>query len=472
MRLRFFLAFALVALVSILSLVMLVRLTTQREVTAFMFRGGMIGANELVSALESYYQDNQSWAGVEALFNIPGGHGGMGQGFGRQGMGGMMNQHLVLAGADGRLIHDTSDPQASGYLPEQQLGTAIELKNGNQIVGYLFPEGGIVFQSGDHTILTQRLDNAARLAALIAGSLSLLLSILLAYTLMRPVHDLTGAAQTLAAGGLSYRVQVRGDDELASLGRAFNQMAESLQQAEQSRRDMTADIAHELRTPLAVQRAHLEAIQDGIYPLNRETLEPILEQNHTLARLVEDLRTLALADSGQLTLNRTPNNLSELVKHVIERFKPQTDARQVELRLQPAQAGLPLVSIDPVRIEQVISNLVTNALRYTPEKGSIILLLERSLGAVLLSIRDSGPGIPAEVLPHIFERFYRAGHSRSREEGGTGIGLAIARHLAEAHGGKLTASNHPQGGAVFTLRLPETHERLKQRQLDGTVLKR
>jgi signal transduction histidine kinase len=461
MRLRFFLAFALVALVSILSLVTLVRLTTQREVTAFMFRGGMIGANELVTALESFYQDNQSWAGVEALFNIPGGHGRMGQGFGRQGMGGMMNQHLVLAGADGRLIHDTSDSQAGGYLPEQQLATAIELKNGDLIVGYLFPEGGVVFQAGDHTILTQRLDNAARVAALIAGSVSLLLSILLAYTLMRPVHDLTGAAQTLASGGLSHRVQVRGDDELAALGRAFNQMAESLQQAEQSRRDMTADIAHELRTPLAVQRAHLEAVQDGIYPLNLETLEPILEQNHTLARLVEDLRTLALADTGQLTLNRSPQDLQELALNVVERFQPQAGSRNVKLLLERPSQPLPKIFVDATRIEQIISNLVTNALRYTPEQGSITIKLEHPLSAVQLSIRDSGPGIPAEVLPHIFERFYRAGHSRSREEGGTGIGLAIARHLAEAHGGKLTASNHPQGGAVFILWLPETHERLK-----------
>jgi two-component system, OmpR family, sensor histidine kinase BaeS len=454
MRLRIFLAFALVVLVSILSVVTLVRLTTQREVTTFMFRGGLSGSTELVNALEAYYKENQSWQGVETILRTPGSHGRMGQGAGQSGMGGMMNQRLRLADSDGSLVYDTEDTQASGQLSSQQIQAAITLKNGSRTVGFLLPENGMVFQAGDQTALMQRLDNAAWVAALIAGGVSLLLAMLLAYTVLRPVRDLTNAAQSLASGQLSHRVVVSGDDELASLGKAFNQMAESLQLAEQSRRDMTADIAHELRTPLAVQRAHLEAIQDGIYPFTAENLDPILQQNHTLARLVEDLRTLALADSGQLTLNRTPNDLSELVKHVIERFKPQTDSRQVELHLQPAQAALPLVSIDPVRIEQVISNLVTNALRYTPEKGSISLSLSTQSGQVQLQVHDSGPGIHPNDLPHIFERFYRAGHSRSREEGGTGIGLAIARQLAEAHGGALTASNHPEGGALFTLSLP------------------
>ena len=453
MRLRIFLAFALVVLVSILSVVTLVRLTTQREVTTFMFRGGMTGSTELVEALEAYYQENQSWQGADALLGAPGSHG-RGQGAGQQGMAGMMNQRLRLAGADGSLVYDTGDTQASGKLSEQQLDQAIVLKNGLATVGYLLPESNMAFQAGDQTMLVERLNNAAWVAALIASGVSLLLAMLLAYTVLRPVRDLTRAAQTLASGQLSHRVKVSGDDELASLGKAFNQMAESLQQAEQSRRDMTADIAHELRTPLAVQRAHLEAIQDGIYSLTPESLEPVLQQNHTLARLVEDLRTLALADSGQLTLNRAPNDLAELVGHVVERFKPQASSRQVELHLDPVQASLPRVSFDPVRIEQVITNLVTNALRYTPENGKIRLCLSNQPGQVHLQVHDDGPGISPQDLPHIFERFYRAGHSRSREEGGTGIGLAIARQLAEAHGGTLTASNHPKGGAEFTLSLP------------------
>jgi two-component system, OmpR family, sensor histidine kinase BaeS len=454
MRLRIFLAFALVVLVSIVSVVTLVRLTTQREVTTFMFRGGMTGSTELVDALEAYYRENKSWQGVELLLRTPGSHGRMGQGAGQQGMAGMMNQRLRLADPEGNLVYDTGNPQATGQLSASQIDAAITLKNGSRTVGYLLPESGMAFQTGDQTALMARLDHAARIAALIAGGVSLLLAMLLAYTVLRPVRDLTNAAQSLASGQLSHRVKVSGDDELASLGKAFNQMAESLQQAEQSRRDMTADIAHELRTPLAVQRAHLEAIQDGIYPLTTESLDPVLQQNHTLARLVEDLRTLALADAGQLTLNRAPNDLTELVQHVVERFKPQANSRLVELYMQPPATPLPLISIDPVRIEQVVTNLVTNALRYTPQNGRITLSLSSGPEQVQLQVHDSGPGIPQEDMAHIFKRFYRAGHSRSREEGGTGIGLAIARQLAEAHGGTLTAANHPKGGALFTLGLP------------------
>ena len=454
MRLRIFLAFALVVVVSILSVVTLVRLTTQREVTTFMFRGGMSDSSELVNALEDYYQGNQIWEGVEALLNLPGMHGRMGQGAGQQGVAGMVNQRLRLADKDGQLIFDTEDAQASGQFTQQELSQAITLKNGLRTVGYLLPESNLALQVGDQTALIRRLDNAARVAALIAGGVSLLLAMLLAYTVLRPVRDLTNAAQSLASGQLSHRVKVSGDDELATLGKAFNQMAESLQQAQQSRRDMTADIAHELRTPLAVQRAHLEAIQDGIYPLTPDSLEAILQQNHTLARLVEDLRTLALADAGQLTLNRAPDDLVALVENVADRFQPQANARQISLLIEPIQTALPPLSIDPVRIEQVITNLVSNALRYTPEGGTIRLSLSQQPGQVHLQIQDSGPGIAAKDLPHIFKRFYRAGQSRSREEGGTGIGLAIARQLAEAHGGWLTASNHPQGGALFTLSLP------------------
>jgi two-component system OmpR family sensor kinase/two-component system sensor histidine kinase BaeS len=249
---------------------------------------------------------------------------------------------------------------------------------------------------------------------------------------------------------------VHGSDELATLGRAFNNMADSLQKAEQSRRALTADIAHELRNPLAVQRANLEALQDGIYPLTSENLAPVLEQNHLLTRLVEDLHTLALADSGQLRLERRDIDFPSLAGKVVERFVPQAASR--EIRLSYDKVPIPPLSIDPTRVEQILNNLLSNALRYTPGGGDIAVSVSgvtpQLPGAVQLRVHDSGPGIPAEALPHVFERFYRADRSRSRGEGGSGLGLAIARQLAEAHGGTLEAANHPEGGAVFTLTLP------------------
>jgi len=249
-------------------------------------------------------------------------------------------------------------------------------------------------------------------------------------------------------------VEVHGDDELATLGHTFNQMADSLQQAEESRRAMTADIAHELRTPLAVQRANLEAIQDGVYPLTVANLVPVIEQNHLLTHLVEDLRTLALADAGQIELERVSTDLVALLSRVVERFQPQAVTQQIGLSITPPPATLPLVVIDPIRLEQILTNLLSNALRYTPTGGQVDLALDSTFTTVLVRVHDSGPGIPPEALPYIFGRFYRVDKSRTRQEGGSGLGLAIARQLARAHGGDLTVANHPSGGAVFTLILP------------------
>ena len=249
-------------------------------------------------------------------------------------------------------------------------------------------------------------------------------------------------------------MEIRSDDELARLGHAFNQMADSLQQAEESRRVMTADIAHELRTPLAVQRANLEALQDGVYPLSVENLAPIVEQNHLLIHLVDDLRTLALSDSGQIRLELTPTDLTALAARVVEQFRPQAASQQVSLTLTPPDEPLPPLSLDPIRVEQLLANLLSNALRYTPIGGIINVAITTLPKAVQLTVHDSGPGIPEEALPFIFDRFYRADKSRSRSEGGSGLGLAIARNLARAHGGDLTATNHASGGALFTLHLP------------------
>jgi two-component system OmpR family sensor kinase/two-component system sensor histidine kinase BaeS len=230
-------------------------------------------------------------------------------------------------------------------------------------------------------------------------------------------------------------------------------MAGSLQQAEESRRAMTADIAHELRTPLAVQRAHLEALQDGIYPLSPQNLEPILEQNQQLTRLVEDLRTLALADAGQLELERVPTDLTRLIPRVVDRFSPQADRQEIRLEVAIPK-NCPDVSVDPGRIEQILANLISNSLRHTPAQGKINIGVECVKGSIEIRVHDSGAGIPQEALPHIFERFYRADKSRSRAEGGTGLGLAIARQLAQAQRGQLSATNHPQGGTIFVLSLP------------------
>ena len=458
MRLRLLLSFFLVVLVSVTGVALIARNNAARAVRTYMFGGSMINTDELVADLEDYYRTNHSWQGAESLLPVQ--EHGMGMGKG-QGSSSMMGHRLRLADAEGNLVADTAGASPTGAanpagkFTAEELTTAMELTVDGKVVGYLFYMGDMGYSQGDEQALVNRLTQAAMTAGLIAGGLSLLLALALAYSLLRPVEELTRAAQRLGQGDLSQRVQVKGGDELAVLGRTFNHMADSLQQSEDSRRAMTADIAHELRNPLAVQRANLEALQDGIYPLTPENLQPVLEQNVLLSRLVEDLRTLALADAGQLKLECTTVELVSLVGRVADRFRPQADAQQVSLSVQALSGGEISLWLDPMRLEQILINLLSNALRFTPDGGKIELTLAAIPGAFQLSVHDSGPGIPEQALPHIFERFYRVDRSRSRAEGGTGLGLAIARQLAQAHGGALIAANHPQGGAVFTLTLPD-----------------
>jgi signal transduction histidine kinase len=445
MRLKLFLAFTLIVLVSVSLVAIIARRGTVNEVRLFMFRGGMVGLNDLATELEYYYQNHGTWQGVQPVFNSA--HGG-------QGMAGMMSQRLLLADSSGTVILDTRGGNPADKLTQSELAVAIPLRADGEIVGYLFASGGMGITTANQQALLNRLNRGVLVAGLVAGVLGLLLALGLAYTLLRPVRDLTLASQKLADGDLTQRVEIHGDDELAKLGQSFNQMASSLQQIQESRRLMTADIAHELRTPLAVQRANLEALQDGVYPLTVENLAPVIEQNHLLTRLVEDLQTLALADAGQIVLERTPTDLISLAERVVEKFQPQAASHHVSLGFSPPAASIPLLSLDPVRLEQMLTNLLSNALRYTPPGGQIGVVITPNSKVVRLTVHDSGPGIPDEALPFIFERFYRADRSRSRTEGGSGLGLAIARNLARLHGGDLTASNHPSGGALFTLTLP------------------
>lgn len=454
MRLRLILSFVVIVLISISLVVLVARQGAANEVRAFMFRGEITDSTELVEILETHYKTYGSWEGVEGLV-LPGRYG---QGKGQGKSDGTQGQQFTLADSRGNVIVDTENSEAAGNLSLIERQSAISLQLNGNTVGYLIAEGGTGFNNEQGQQLINRLNNAALVAALVAGGLSLIVALFLAYRIMRPINELTQAANQLGEGDLTQRVRVRGNDEFAILGRTFNQMAESLQQSEESRRSLTADIAHELRNPLAVQRANLEALQDGIYPLTAKNLEPVIDQNILLNHLVDDLRTLALADAGQLELNMTQLNLKNLTERVTERYKPGALEKGVSLIHKSEGGTTPnqyTVMGDPMRLEQILGNLISNALRYTPEGGQITLQLASTQSEVILNIHDGGPGIQEESLPYIFDRFYRADPSRSRTDGGSGLGLAIARQIAEAHGGTLMAANHSEGGAVLTLSLPK-----------------
>ena len=267
-----------------------------------------------------------------------------------------------------------------------------------------------------------------------------------------PLGDLLEAAGRISDGDYSQRVAERGPLEVRALARAFNGMAARLQLTEEQRRDLMADITHELRTPLTVIQGNLEGFLDGVYSPDEARLKSLLEETQVLARLVEDLRTLALAESGALQLKKEPTDLAVLIGETVSAFRTQADAAGVRIDFQPGPDAL-VLNLDPERIRQVLSNLIANALRYTPRDGAIhvcdMLSRQNDGNFAEITVEDNGVGIAPDVLPQIFNRFYK-----SRDSSGTGLGLPIARHLVEAHGGTITAESQPGRGTTMRIRLP------------------
>jgi two-component system OmpR family sensor kinase/two-component system sensor histidine kinase BaeS len=265
-----------------------------------------------------------------------------------------------------------------------------------------------------------------------------------------PVGDMMEAAGRVAEGDYSTRVAEHGPREVRALARAFNSMTARLQAHDEQRRNLLADVTHELRTPLTVIQGNLEGLLDGVYPRDDAHLEPILEETRVLSRLIDDLRTLALAESGALKLQKEPVDLAALVSETAASFQPQADAAGVELSVDTASDLT--IELDPERIRQVLENLIANALRYTPRDGAIRVRcsIEGESGdLVAVSVSDSGAGIPPDALAHIFDRFYKSSDSR-----GTGLGLAIAKNLVAAHGGEISAQSELGKRTTIRFTLP------------------
>ncbi|MCH8224548.1 MAG: HAMP domain-containing protein [Chloroflexi bacterium] len=269
-----------------------------------------------------------------------------------------------------------------------------------------------------------------------------------------PIQALGSASRRLGSGDLSQRVSTSGPREISDLAHSFNAMAESLQRAEEQRRVLVADIAHELRTPLSNIQGYLEALKDGLLQPDADTLDTIHQQVVHLARLVEDLRLLAQAEGGALDLNLEPNSLEDVLSRSVEAFRARAGARDVEVSLQ-VSPGLPLVILDRTRIAQVVGNLLENAVQHTPRGGAVRVSVEATpAGNARVTVEDSGEGIAPEDVALVFERFYRVDPSRSRATGGVGLGLTIAKKLVEAHGGAIYAESTQGQGSRFIFELP------------------
>lgn len=294
-------------------------------------------------------------------------------------------------------------------------------------------------------------------AGLITVVLALLLSagiaVLLAWRLLAPVRRLAGATHALAAGDYTIRVPVTSSDALGRLAGDFNRLAGTLERNEQLRRAFMADVSHELRTPLAVLRGELEAIEDGVRQLTPESLRSLQGEVGALSKLVDDLYELALADVGALTYQKTTLDLTELATFAIAGFEARLAERELCLQQVLPAAPLPLLG-DRARLTQLFNNLLENSLRYTDPGGTLRLEVRRQGGEAVIVLEDSAPGVAPELLPRLFERFYRPEAARSRAQGGAGLGLALCRNIVEAHGGRIDAEASSLGGLRMVVRLP------------------
>jgi len=297
-------------------------------------------------------------------------------------------------------------------------------------------------------------NEAMLLALLAAGAVAILVSLLLSRGVVAPVRVLTSASRRIASGHYGERVQASGSDELGHLAHSFNQMAEKLEQVEAMRRQLIGNVSHELRTPLTAIKGSMEGLMDGVLPATPETYQQIYQEADRLAHLVDDLQELSRVEAGAYPLDLRPVAVQMLVQTTLKRFAVQAQAKRIELRSN-LPTDLPPVLADQDRITQVMTNLVGNALQYTPEGGYVTILSTRHGDEINISVTDTGIGIPAEHIPHLFTRFYRVDKSRSRQAGGgSGIGLTIARHLVEAHGGRIWADSDGEGeGSTFTFTL-------------------
>jgi len=400
--------------------------------------------NAFVDTAVNYYQTHAGWEGFETWLNENSRTPGSPQRF--------FPEQFAVADAAGAIVVGHGPFRVGETAASQTITDGIPiLMDGERIGTALLAMPSPELDPRERRYL-EGTNRALFIGAIGAGATALLIGLLLSRYFLRPLSELTSAITAMKQGDLNQKVLVRTRDELGELAQAFNQMSQQLHRANQLRQQMTADIAHDLRTPLMVISGYLEALRDGTLQPTQSRFEAMNQEALLLKRLVEDLRTLSLADAGELKLVYQPVQPRELLEQVRQSFEPLAGEKQVALSVE-AGAELPLLNIDRERMVQVLANLVSNALRYTPAGGSVKLIANRQKEGVQLVVADSGSGIPEDKLPNVFERFYRVEESRHEIQGESGLGLAIAKSIVEAHHGTIAAESRVGVGTLMTITL-------------------
>jgi signal transduction histidine kinase len=363
--------------------------------------------------------------------------------------------HIILAAVNGTVIADSQGTLLGQYYDPDSPGRNLTLPWSTELLAKVYiisdPE------ADPYVAPFRRLSESINRFLLLGGAVAIVIALILTFVLSRrmssPIGVLAKAARRLGGGDLSQRVQFRGKGEVKELAQAFNSMAADLEYAEQLRRNLVADVAHELRTPLSNIQGYLEAIRDRVMKPNATNIRSLNEETALLSRLVDELQELSLAEAGELKLIYHAEDIAKLIKQAVNSWQPQVAAKEISLSLNLPD-NLPLVNIDGQRVNEVLYNLLENAVVHTHSGGTINVAVTRQGDWVEVCVSDTGEGIPAEDLPNIFERFYRVDRSRARATGGSGLGLTIAKRWVEAHGGEISVQSELGKGSRFSFTLP------------------
>lgn len=452
---RLTIAFVVVAVFGIGVAAVVASLSIDREFRTFVAQSELDLQNSgLPQELVAYFEQHQSWQGVaDTVSQVgrkvfpdrrPGGPDRNGPG----------RLELLVADANGQIVFDTHQRRVGDQLTADERQAATGLTSENQTIGYMvLTPGPIGNLLPPEQAFMDRVRNTLLLTGLIATVIGAGLGLAFSRTLTRPLDRLATAARAIAAKDLTQRVETSGTVEVANVAHAFNDMADSLQKAEELRRNLVADVAHELRTPLSVMQGNLAAQLDGLFPLDLAETARLYDETRLLSRLVDDLRDLAQAEAGQLQLNFGSIDLTYVIESTAEAFSALAGEKSIALSLE-LPPHLPLVKADSARVAQVLRGLISNALRHTPPHGRITIsavTLDKQVG---VSVQDTGDGLAPDEAPYVFDRFWRGDKSRARETGGSGLGLAIAKQLIEAQGGSIGVESAIGQGSRFWFTLP------------------
>lgn len=447
------LAFLFVGVIGAVLVSLFVGVQTRRQFDQFLSDSY---ENALVDRLVIYYEQQGSWRGANRVLM---------QLYRDDDMSGLGQRPLpwLLVDENGIVVVGSGSGNSERRerpIRERDLQDATPIIVAGETVGYLIRIPFEPFSAQNPSpeeIFLARVIRGIWLSFGIAAIVALVVGFLLARTITNPIKALTVATTAVAAGELGRQVDVHSKDEIGALSTSFNQMSTDLAQASQQRRQMTADIAHELRTPLSIILGYTESLRDGVLPPDTETFDIIHDEAQNLSRLVQDLRTLSLADAGKLALHLQPVVPGDLLQTVAAKYQHQATQQNVILQVE-AGTNLSEIEVDPGRMEQVLGNLVSNALRFTPENGEIVLTaVQLDSTHIQLAVSDNGQGIPADVLSRIFDRFYKANESRQAQEGESGLGLAIVRSIVHMHAGNIEVKSAVGKGTTFLITLPLNH---------------